>query len=233
MTQRFLAIAAHPDDLDFGCAGTTASLTAAGNVVEYCIVTDGQAGGDDPTVSRHEMAALRRAEQTAAAEVVGVTKIHWLGFPDGAVEANLELRREISRIIRIAKPDIVLTQSPIRNLKRVYAAHPDHLAAGEATLCAVYPDSRNMFAFPELLEAGHEPHTVPETWIIGGPDPDHFVDITDVIGKKIEALLCHKSQISDPVRMHEMLPEWAREVAAKGGLPAGRLAESFRKLATI
>ncbi len=233
MTKRFLAIAAHPDDLDFGCAGTTASLTAAGSIVEYCIVTDGQAGGDDPSVTRADMAALRRAEQTAAAKVVGVTKIHWLGFPDGAVEANLDLRREISRVIRISKPDVVLTQSPIRNLERVYAAHPDHLASGEATMCAVYPDSRNMFAFPELLDAGYEPHTVPETWIIGGPDPDHYVDITDVINKKIEALLCHKSQISDPDRIQKMLPEWANEVAAEGGLPAGRLAESFRKLATI
>lgn len=233
MTQRFLAIAAHPDDLDFGCAGTTASLTAAGSVVEYCIVTDGQAGGDDPGVTREDMAALRRAEQTAAAAVVGVTKIHWLGFPDGAVEANLDLRREISRVIRISKPDVVLTQSPIRNLARIYAAHPDHLAAGEATMCAVYPDSRNMFAFPELLDAGFEPHTVPETWIIGGPDADHFVDITDVIDKKIEALLCHKSQISDPVRIQAMLPEWANEVAANAGLPTGRLAEGFRKVATI
>ncbi len=233
MTKRFLAIAAHPDDLDFGCAGTTASLTAAGSVVEYCIVTDGQAGGDDPGVSREDMAALRRAEQTAAAVVVGVTKIHWLGFPDGAVEANLDLRREISRVIRISKPDVVLTQSPIRNLERVYAAHPDHLAAGEATMCAVYPDSRNMFAFPELLDAGLEPHTVPETWIIGGPDPDHFVDITDVIEKKIEALLCHQSQISDPARIQKMLPEWANEVAANAGLPTGRMAEGFRKLATI
>ena len=232
MTKRFLAIAAHPDDLDFGCAGTTATLVAAGNEVVYCIVTDGQAGGDDPGVTRADMATLRRAEQTAAAAVVGVTEIHWLGFPDGAVEANLRLRREISRVIRIVKPDVVITQSPIRNLDRIYSAHPDHLASGEATMCAVYPDARNMFAFPELLDAGFEPHSVPEVWIMGGPNADHYVDTTEVIDTKIAALLCHKSQISDPVRMQEMLPQWGRDVAAQGGLPEGRLAESFRRVDT-
>ncbi|MEZ5343693.1 MAG: PIG-L deacetylase family protein [Acidimicrobiales bacterium] len=232
MTKRFLAIAAHPDDLDFGCAGTTATLTAAGDEVVYCIVTNGQAGGDDPSVSRDDMAALRQAEQTAAAAVVGVTEIHWLNFPDGAVEANLDLRREISRVIRIVKPDVVLTQSPIRNLDRIYSAHPDHLATGEAAMCAVYPDARNMFAFPELLDAGYEPRSVPETWIIGGPDPDHFIDITDQIDTKVDALLCHTSQISDPDRMRKLMPEWAADVAKRGDLAEGRLAEGFRKVNT-
>ena len=230
--RRFLAIAAHPDDLDFGCAGTTATLTAEGHEVVYCIVTNGQAGGDDPTVSRDDMAKLRQAEQTAAATVVGVSTIHWLNFPDGAVEANLDLRREISRVIRVVKPDVVITQSPTRNLNRIYTGHPDHLATGEATLCAVYPDSRNMFAFPELLDGGFEPHTVPEIWIMSGPDIDHYIDITDKIDAKVEALLCHVSQIPDPPRMRKLMPEWAGEVAEKGGLPAGRMAEGFRKVNT-
>ena len=147
----FLHVAAHPDDLDFGCAGTTCSLTLEGNRVVYCIVTDGQAGGFDNTISRERMAEIRREEQRAAAKAVGVDELHFLGFPDGAVEVTLELRKAIARVIRQVRPDVVVTQSPQRNLERVYSAHPDHLAVGEATLCAVYPDARNEFTFPDLL----------------------------------------------------------------------------------
>lgn len=161
---KILVITAHPDDVDFGAGGTVATWVVEGNEVEYCLVTDGQAGGSDNTVTRDEVAALRRREQTAAANMLGVTKLHWLGFPDGAVVADLNLRREISAVIRKVKPDRVLTQSSERNYNRIYASHPDHLATGEAALCAVYPDARNEFAFPELLsERGLAPHAVPET----------------------------------------------------------------------
>lgn len=228
-----LCIAAHPDDLDFGCAGTTASLTAEGHNVVYCLVTDGQAGGSDNTITRDRMAEIRREEQTAAAKVVGVTELHWLGFPDGAVEATLELRKELSRVIRIVRPDRVVTQSPMRNLERMFSSHPDHIATGEAVMCAVYPDARNEFAHTDLFTVdGLEPHAVAETWIVGGPDADHYVDITDTIESKIEALMCHESQIQDPPMMSERMREWGREVAAKGGLPEGRMAEGFRKLDT-
>ena len=228
-----LCVAAHPDDLDFGCAGTTAALTAQGHNVVYCLVTDGQAGGSDNTISRERMAEIRREEQTAAAKVVGVTELHWLGFPDGAVEVTIELRKEISRVIRIVKPDRVVTQSPIRNFDRIYGSHPDHIATGEATMCAVYPDSRNEFAHTSLfLEDGLEPHTVPEVWIVGGPDADHFVDITDTFDAKIEALLCHESQMQTPERIPVMMREWGESIAERGGLPKGRLAEGFRKLDT-
>ena len=108
---KILVITAHPDDVDFGAGGTVATWVAEGNDVEYCLVTDGQAGGSDNTVTREEVAALRRREQTAAANMLGVTKLHWLGFPDGAVVADLNLRREISAVIRKVKPDRVLTQS--------------------------------------------------------------------------------------------------------------------------
>ncbi len=228
----FLHVAAHPDDLDFGCAGTTAALTHAGNRVVYCLVTDGQAGGFDNTISRERMAEIRQEEQTKAAKVVGVDELHFLGFPDGAVEATLELRKAISRVIRQVKPDVVVTQSPTRNLERIYSAHPDHLAAGEATLCAVYPDSRNEFAHTELMTEGHEPHSVPEVWLIGGPDANHYVDITDTYEAKIEALLCHDSQMQDPSRIPGLIREWGERVAVEGGLGEGRLAEGFRKLAT-
>ena len=228
----YLHVAAHPDDLDFGCAGTTATLTAAGHRVVYCLVTDGQAGGFDNTISRERMAEIRREEQTGAAKVVGVDELHFLGFADGAVEVTMKLREAISRVIRQVKPDVVVTQSPQRNLERIHSAHPDHLAAGEATLCAVYPDSRNEFAHVELMTEGHDPHSVPEVWLIGGPDADHFVDITDTCEAKIEALLCHESQMQDPSRIPKLIKEWGERVATEGGLEAGRLAEGFRKLAT-
>lgn len=226
---RILIVVAHPDDLDFGCAGSTAAWTAADHNVIYCLVTDGEAGGFDEAVSRSEMARIRRKEQTAAAGVVGVTELHFLGFPDGRVEAGLDLRRAISRTIRQTKPDRVVTQSPERDLSRIYPSHPDHLAVGEATLCAVYPDARNPFAFPELLaDEGLRPHTVPELWIMGGPQADTFVDITETVERKIEALLSHESQMQDPDGMPERIREWGRSSAEAAGLPEGRLAERFR-----
>lgn len=231
-TLTFLHVAAHPDDLDFGCAGTTASLTRDGHRVVYCLVTAGQAGGSDNTISRERMAEIRIEEQTNAAKVVGVDELHFLGFTDGAVEVTMELRKAISRVIRQVKPDVVVTQSPVRNLERIYSAHPDHLATGEAALCAVYPDSRNEFAHVELMAEGHEPHAVPEVWLVGGPDADHFIDITDTCDAKIEALLCHESQMPDPGRIPGLIREWGERVAGDAGFAEGRLAEGFRKLAT-
>ena len=233
MADRFLAIAAHPDDLDFGAAGTTASLTAAGHDVIYCLVTNGEAGGFDNSISRSEMAEIRKTEQTSAAQVVGVDQLHFLGFPDGAVVADLALREAISRVIRQVRPDKVIVQSPERNYDRIYASHPDHLATGEATICAVYPDSRNEFAFPALLaDEGLEPHTVPEVWVMEGGQGDHFVDTTDYIDAKIEALLCHKSQMQTPGEMPERIREWGRDVGLRAGFDEGRTAESFRIIAT-
>ncbi|NNE95534.1 MAG: PIG-L family deacetylase, partial [Acidimicrobiales bacterium] len=199
----------------------------------YCLVTDGQAGGTDHTISRERMAEIRRVEQTKAAKVVGVEELHFLGFPDGAVEVTMDLRRELSRVIRIVKPDRVLTQSPVRQFDRPYASHPDHLATGEAAMCAVYPDSRNEFAHTSLLaDDGLEPHSVPETWLMGGPDANHYVDITNAYDRKIEALLCHESQMSDPGRIPELIRAWGERVALQGGLADGRLAECFRRMNT-
>lgn len=230
---RILIVVAHPDDLDFGCAGSTATWTDEDHEVIYCLVTDGQAGGFDESVSRDEMARIRRKEQTAAASVVGVTELHFLGFPDGRVEANLDLRKAISRTIRQTTPDRVVTQSPQRDLNRIYPSHPDHLAVGEATLCAVYPDARNPFAFPELLsDEGLKPHAVPEIWIMGGPQADTHVDITATIDRKIEALLCHESQMQDPDGIADRIREWGRDSGEAAELPEGRLAERFRVVNT-
>ena len=225
---KILVITAHPDDVDFGSGGTVATWITEGHEVVYCLVTDGQAGGSDNTVTREQVAATRRLEQTAAANMLGVTELHWLGFQDGALVADLNLRREISAIIRIVKPDRVLTQSAERNYDRIYASHPDHLATGEAAICAIYPDARNEFAFPELLsERGLAPHTVPETWIMAGPKPKHFVDTTEVLDKKISALLCHHSQHPDPAGLPARIRSWGEAIAEAGRLPKGRTAEAF------
>lgn len=228
-----LMVAAHPDDLDFGCAGSTAIWTDRGDRVVYCLVTDGQAGGFDNTIPRSDMAEIRRREQTEAAKRVGVTELIFLGHQDGQVVADLALRKDIVRVIRQVRPDLVVTQSPQRNYERIYASHPDHLAAGEATLCAVYPDSRNEFAFPELLaDEGLAPHTVPEVYLLAHPEPNLVQDMTDTFDAKIDALLCHVSQLPDPDGMPERIRSWNAAQAEAGGLGEGRLAESFRRLDT-
>lgn len=229
-----LVVTAHPDDVDFGMAGTIARWTAAGAVVTYCIVTNGDAGGFDPSITRSDMALLRQDEQRAAAAAVGVDQLVFLGYPDGRVTPSIELRRDISRVIREVRPARVLTQSPVRNLDRIFASHPDHLAVGEAALCAVYPDARNPFAHPELGEAGYEAHAVDEVWLAGGPDTDAFVDITETFDRKLDALRAHRSQIShhDPDGFVERLRGWSALAAQSAGLAEGRLAEGFRRVAT-
>jgi len=231
--ERVLVVVAHPDDIDFGSAGTIATLTGLGSYVAYCLATSGDAGDDDMTVPREELAALREAEQTAAAAQVGVDTLHWLHHPDGAVVANLDLRRDISRVIRIERPDVVISQSPERNWDRIFGSHPDHLATAEATMAAVYPDSRNPRAFTELLHEGHKPHTVPEVWI-GGLSPNRSIDITDAFPKKVAALASHTSQTGwMGERLEEMLTEWASTNAERAGMLPGRLAESFRVVKTV
>lgn len=226
--ERVLVVVAHPDDIDFGTAGTVASLTDAGAYVAYCLVTSGDAGDDDMSVSQAELATLREAEQTAAAAEVGVENLHWLHHPDGRVLNSLELRRDISRIIRIERPTVVITQSPERNWDRIYGSHPDHLAAAEATIAAVYPDSRNPRAHTELLDEGHKPHTVDKMWVMG-LESNLTVDITDVFDRKIAALQAHTSQTGwMGERLPKMLTEWAVERGERGGLTGGRLGESFR-----
>ncbi|MEQ8843090.1 MAG: PIG-L deacetylase family protein [Acidimicrobiales bacterium] len=226
-----LMIVAHPDDIDFGAAGTVATLTDHGVEVVYGLVTSGQAG-EPAHLSPAELTEIRQKEQTDAAAIVGVSELHWLGFPDGHLVADLELRKAIARLIRVVKPDLVLTQTPVRNLERIYAAHPDHLAAGEAAVCAVYPDARNGHSFPELLAEGHEPHAVPRVWLMAGTDSDLHVDVTDAMDRKIEALLAHHSQNDARAdQLPTMMGEWAKANATAAGLP-GRAIESFKVIVT-
>ncbi|HEU0132475.1 MAG TPA: PIG-L deacetylase family protein [Mycobacteriales bacterium] len=232
--ERILVVTAHPDDVDFGSAGTVATWTKAGYEVTYCVVTNGDAGGFDPDVPRSEIAGIRQAEQRAAAAEVGVTDVRFLGYPDGRVTVTIELRRDISRVIRQVRPQRVLTQSPQRNYERIYASHPDHLAVGEATLCAVYPDARNPFAHPELLaDEGLDAWTVAETWLMAAPGAGHVVDVTDVYERKLAALHQHVSQLPGvPGELDTMLRGWLTANARAGGLPEGRLAEAFQLLDT-
>jgi LmbE family N-acetylglucosaminyl deacetylase len=229
---RCLVVVAHPDDVDFGTAGTIATLTAQGVDVAYCLVTSGDAGGDESTLTNDERAQVREREQRAAAAEVGVSDLTFLGYPDGRVEVTLDLRRDIARVIRRHRPDLVITQSPERNYERIFASHPDHLATGEATLCAVYPDARNPHAFPELLDFGYEPHRVPLVWLASSSNPTMVVDITDTFAAKMAALSRHESQVGAREDLEVMVRHWARRSAKAAGLGKGRLAEAFRVVNT-
>jgi LmbE family N-acetylglucosaminyl deacetylase len=231
--ERILVVTAHPDDVDFGAAGSVAVWTDAGAHVTYCIATDGDAGGSDPAVSRDEMRRVRRAEQEAAAAEVGVKDLVWLGYPDGRVEVTLDLRRDISRVIREVRPQRVVTQSPERMWERVFASHPDHLAVGEAAICAVYPDARNPFAFPELAEAGLEAHTVAEVFLMASREMDVFVDVTSTFDRKLAALRSHVSQsVDSDGRLEARVGGFLVDNARLGGLEEGRLAEAYRRVVT-
>ena len=231
--ERVLAVSAHPDDIDFGASGTIALWTAAGVEVSYCICTDGDAGGFDPSVDRAEIPGIRRAEQIEAAKQVGVHDVHFLGYRDGSLTPSIELRRDISRVIRQVRPQRMVIQSPDRNWARIGASHPDHLASGAAAIAAIYPDARNPFAHPELLhELGLEEWTVQETWVQAHPQNNHWVDITDVFDAKLAALRAHVSQTGHMEGFEERMRGWFGSNAALAGLPEGRLAEGFFVVST-
>jgi len=223
---------AHPDDVDFSAAGTIATFTEAGLDVTYCLLTDGDAGGFDDAVDRTVIPAIRQSEQRAAAAAVGVSDLIFLGYPDGRMTVTHELRRDISRVIREVRPDRVLTSAPERNYRRIGASHPDHMVAGEATLCAVYPDARNPYAHPELLAVeGLLPWKVREVWQGASPHPNHYVDITAVAERKIAALSCHASQTPDMDVAEFVRTAYAAQ-ARMAGLAEGRLAEAFHVFGT-
>jgi len=221
---RVLVVVAHPDDIDFGGAGTVALWTKAGIEVSYCIVTDGQAGGFEPDRDRSEMPAVRRAEQTAAAEHVGVHDLHFLGYEDGYLEPTRELVADLVRVIRKVRPQRLLGQSPERNWSRLHASHPDHLAAAEATVRAFFPAAGNPYAYPEVEG---EAWQADELWMMEHPQVTHYVDITDVYDAKIAALMSHVSQHPDPEELPKRLRQWFSQNAATAGFGADRYAEPF------
>lgn len=231
--ERALVVAAHPDDIDFSAAGTVAAWTDAGVAVTYCIITDGDAGGFDPDVPRDEIAGIRRAEQQAAGVLLGVTDIEFLGYPDGRLTVTLGLRRDLARVIRRVCPERMVVPSPQRDLHNLYGSHPDHLAAGEAALCAVYPDARNQFSFPELTDEGFAAHSVAEVWVTSPNDrAEHYVDISETFDRKLAALRAHTSQTKHLTDLPDRMSRWAGAQARAAGLPKGRLAEGFLVLDT-
>jgi LmbE family N-acetylglucosaminyl deacetylase len=226
--QRVLAIMAHPDDVDFGAAGTVAQWIKSGISVSYGIVTDGDAGGFDPTIPREQIPKIRQREQRAAAETIGVHDVYFLGYKDGDVTVSQDLRRDISRLIRHVRPQRMLIQSPDRIWDRLPASHPDHLATGEAAIRAIYPDARNPFAHPTLLQnEGLEEWIVPEVWMMASPTPNEHVDVTDTFAAKMRAIGFHESQLPAPDQVTERVRTWLSAAAHEAGLPDGRLAESF------
>ncbi|MGI5471846.1 PIG-L deacetylase family protein [Streptomyces sp. CA-132043] len=227
--ESLLVVAAHPDDIEFCVSGTVMQWISHGTRVTYCIVTDGGAGGYDEQLPRQAMAHLRRAEQVHSAKLSGVHDIRFLGYPDGFVEPSVALRRDLCRVIRDVRPQRAIIPSPEINWQRVADLHPDHRAVGDAALRAVYPEARNPFAHQELLRnEGLEPWAVTELWLMTGPSPNQYVDVTPVFDRKVDALRLHTSQTAHFDDLAGLLRDWLSAHARAGGLPPGRLAEAFQ-----
>ena len=231
-----MVVAAHPDDPDFGVAGTAARLTGEGHAVHYVMCTSGDAGSDDPTISPSELIRIREAEQAAAGRILGLAGVHFLRYPDGELQPTLELRKALVREMRRLKADVVLCQDPrsIVDDDSTYLNHPDHRAAGQAALDAAFPAAGNPSAFRDLLAEGLAAHKVREVWLYftSGQHVNHFVDITSTIEQKIEALEAHTSQIGEWATSgglrREML-KWAEETATKHKLDF-KYVEGFQRI---
>jgi LmbE family N-acetylglucosaminyl deacetylase len=226
---RILCIYAHHDDSEFSIAGSVARWVDEGAEVTYCIVTDGSAGSNDPGQDIAELVRMRRDEQLDAARVLGVKEVVFLGYTDGTLQPTIELRRELTRLIRQLKPDRVVIGDPAAMFYGDgYINHPDHRAASEAALYAVFPSAETRPIFPELLAEGLEPHKVKELYISGALQPTIYIDISDTLERKIEALRCHKSQV-DPGD-GQWIRDWAAETGKSGGLA---YAEAFRVMRLV
>ena len=203
MAKRALVVVAHPDDAEFSCGATVARWTRDGWEVHFVIVTDASGGGDDHATdvgpeARRAISDRRKGEQREAARILGVAGVEFLDYLDGTIEPTLQLRRDITRMIRTYQPSILVCPSPDFRWDPFYIGrhHPDHLAVGRATIAAAYPASRNAWDFPELLEQGLQPHRVKELWVVGAPAMNHFVDVTETLDLKIDALRAHASQLA-------------------------------------
>lgn len=205
--QRILVILAHPDDPEFFCGGTIARWVLAGHQVSYCLLTCGDKGTSDREITADALCTQRQSEQMAAAAVLGVHQVRFLDHPDGYLVPDLELRKEITRVIRKEQPDVLVTCDPTNLYVRdTYINHPDHRAAGQATLDAVFPAARDHLIFIELWrDENLEPHIVREVWISLPQEANVSVDVTEHWQLKLRALLEHKSQIGDPAQLEERL----------------------------
>ena len=225
--RRGMVVIAHADDAEYGCAGTVAKWCREGMEVVYVVITDGSKGSSDLEVTPERLVETRRQEQIAASVVLGVKHVVFLGYEDSMLEPTLALRRDIAREIRKHKPDILISPNPARRLQGgSYLGHPDHMAAGEATVAAVFPAARDRMTFPELLQEGLEPHKVREVLIMDQADPDVWVDISDTIEVAIEALAQHASQMSEAPEDLDMVWEWKRRAGEQSGM---KYAEAFKQ----
>ena len=233
--ERALVVVAHPDDADFWAGGTVATWTNAGSAVTYLVLTDGDAGGFDESVPRDEVPRIRRAEQQAAAAVLGAREVRFLGRREGTLQPGPELRREIVRVVRQVRPQRLLTWSPEWNWQRFRTScHADHRATGELALTAAYPEASNQFAHMELLHDERlEPWTVSEFWLVNSAVPNHYVDVTDVFERKLEALRAHASQTKHRDGLAAQMRERIAPNAAAAGLPPDRLVEAFQVVPNV
>ncbi|HEY7348165.1 MAG TPA: PIG-L deacetylase family protein [Ktedonobacterales bacterium] len=221
---RVMVIMAHPDDAEFTCGGTVASYTAAGARAEYVLATSGNRGSHEPGMTPEKLAAIREAEQRAAAEVLGVAEVTFLRYNDGEVEPSIALRRELALVLRKGRPDIVLTFDPWQH----YQVHPDHRAIGQSTLDAI-ADARMPMYYPEQISGDVRDHRVLDVYFFATDHPNHWVDITETIDKKIAALRCHVSQVGDR-DMDPFMRARGRAVGQERGM---LYAEAFRHLPMI
>jgi len=205
-----MVVIPHPDDAESRMAGTVARWTREGKDIIYVVCTNGDKGTDDPNMKPEELARIREQEQLAAAELLGVREVVFLRHPDQALEDTPEFRKEIVRLIRMYKPDTVVTVDPHRR----YLDHRDHRITARVTLDAVFPYARGARTYPDLLEQGLQPHRVKEVLICGTGDPNYYIDITDTIDIKLAALRCHKSQVGDRPEIVEWMRGQAKMSAA-------------------
>ena len=223
-------VTAHPDDMEFGCAGTLAKWADQGAEVTLCLVTDGSTGTQDRDLMGERLRAIRIEESAAAAAVVGISELDWLGYQDGYVEYTLDLRRDIARAFRRHRPHRFIVVDPAPTIEDRFINHPDHRAVGLASLDVTLTAGTTPGHFPELLDEGLEPwRGLREVWIAGPGSKPRVVDITDTIDRKVEALMCHRSQLpGEP----DEVGGWIRERSAEIGKPAGfAYGESFRVIA--
>ena len=224
-----LVVMAHPDDAEFGCGGTIAKWAAAGKAINYVLCTSGDKGSSDPDMIPYRLAQTRRQEQINAAHALGARDVVFLSYEDGTLTNTLQLRRDIVRQIRKFKPDAVVCQDPtMRFGGNRYLNHPDHRAAGDACLDAVYPSARDPHVFPELLVEGFEPHKVREVFMSTNQNPDVWIDVTDCFERKLEGLRQHVSQVGDRFdQVIERIRERARQTARTFNLPF-EMGEGYR-----
>jgi LmbE family N-acetylglucosaminyl deacetylase len=224
--ERAMLIYAHPDDIEFGTAGTAALWARHGCDVTYVVLTDGNIGSHDPDMTAEKLAEIRRREQTAAADVAGARCV-FLGEPDGCLQPTLKLRKKLVRLIRQYRPNVVFCGDPTFFYGDGYINHPDHRNAAQVAMEAVFPSADSPLIFPELVEEGFAPHKVNYVYIgFGNREPNVFIDITETIETKIEALRQHESQLQewDPT---ERIKGWASENGKKVGF---KYAESFFRI---